>query len=135
MRRFSNSCPRANAPIATHGPSLIAVGLVVLLATILEPGLPAVTGMACVALGASIAVVSRFRGSRALRPVIAAHLLIYASLYLLFVGAVYHASAENGAMEMSAVQALDLALSIVPIVAAARISIAAVVGGGDAPAR
>jgi hypothetical protein len=124
---------RINDAIATCGPAVIAFGLIVLIAAVIEPALPAVTGMACVALGATLATISRFRSSRVLCPVITAHMLAYASLYLLFIGAVFHP--EDGPTRPNLTKALDIAMSTLPMFAAVGISIAAVAGADDAAAR
>jgi hypothetical protein len=134
MRRFTNAFSLANKLMATRGPVLIAVGLCVLLSGMNEAALPPVTGMACVALGATLATISRFNGSRLLSAAAAAHLLIYASLYSLFVGAVFHTVVESGP-KLSFIQSLDIGLSILPMYAAVRVSCAAIAAGADAPAR
>jgi hypothetical protein len=118
-----------------HGPEMIAFGLTLLVANAYSSAVPVITGMALIALGATLAVASRFRCSPALPILIGAHLLVYFTLYLLFVGAIFHAAFVKSTGGPTVVQALDLVLSVAPIVAALRSAIGAVVGGGDAPTR
>lgn len=97
-------------------PALIAVGLSLLLLATWWPILPAATGMALIALGATGATAERFRGTPALLPVLVAHLAIYGGLYALFVGAALHAAVPtNGRVGLAA--AVDLAASIWPMAA------------------
>jgi hypothetical protein len=56
-------------------------------------------------------------------------------LYLLFVGAVFHAAFVKPNGDMTLLQIIDLGLSIVPMGAAIRIALDAMARGGDAPAR
>jgi hypothetical protein len=93
--------------------ALIAAGLSVLLAAAWWPVLPAVTGMAIVALGATEATLARFRGSPALLPVLVVHLAVYGGLYALFVGAMLHAAAQADA-GIGLAAAIDLTASIWP---------------------
>ena len=118
-----------------RGATRIALGLAVLLASAYWPALPVMTGMALIALGATFAVVSRFRCSPVRRHLFAAHLFVYSTLYLLFVGAVLHAVMARPGNGLSLSQGLDLVLSIVLIVAATRIVLMAIAGDGDVPAR
>jgi hypothetical protein len=117
------------------GPGLIAVGLILLLANGYSQAIPAITGMSLIALGATLAIASRFRRSSALPAVIVAHMLVYLSLYLLLGGAILHAAFAKSATGLSLLQSLDLAMSVGPIVGAIRIAIGAIAEGGDAPAR
>lgn len=114
---------------------MIAVGLIFLVANSYSSAIPVTCGMALIALGATLVVVSRFRRSPALPAVIAAHLLVYISLYLLLVGAVLHAAFAKSTSGLSLVQSLDLAMSVGPMVRAIRIVIGSIAGGADAPAR
>jgi hypothetical protein len=95
---------------------LIAAGLVILIAAGNWPLLPAVTGMALVVLGATLATVERFQGTPALVPVLFAHVAIYGGLVALFVGASLHRAAESAGGAGWRL-AIDLALSIVPLAA------------------
>jgi hypothetical protein len=121
--------------ISTRGPAMIAVGLVLLVANSYSSAIPVTSGMGLIALGSTLAVVSRFRCSPALPAVIVAHLLVYISLYLLLIGAVLHAAFAKSTGGLSLLQSLDLAISVGPIVGAVRIAIGSVAEGGDAPAR
>jgi hypothetical protein len=129
--------PSSNAfeRLSKHGPAMIAVGLICLFANSYSSAIPVTSGMALIALGATLAVVSRFRQSPALPAVIVAHLLVYLSLYLLLVGAVLHAAFAQSTTGLNLLQSLDLAMSVGPIGGAVRIAIGSIAGGGDAPAR
>jgi hypothetical protein len=123
-----------------HGPALIAVGLAVLAAAMIWPAVPAVAAMAVVALGATGVTLARVRRAPAFLPTILLHLAIYSGLYALFVGATLHAVATQaaGAGGLSAVQGIDLAVSLVSMATAWRITFSAfdrTAGGEDAPAR
>lgn len=65
---------------AARGPAFIAGGLAILTAAVCWPAIPATTGMALVALGATATLVERFRGTSALGGVVAAQLFVYGSL-------------------------------------------------------
>jgi hypothetical protein len=118
-----------------HGPVIIAVGLIFLVANSYSSAIPVTSGMALIALGSTLAVFSRFRRSPALPAVIVAHLLVYLSLYLLLVGAVLHAAFAKSTGALSLLQSLDLAMSVGPILGAVRIAIGSIAGRGHAPAR
>ena len=98
-------------PSATAGPLLIAVGLAGLLASAWLPAVPVVTAMAILALGATDAMLVRFRHSPAFVPIILLHSAAYAALYGLFVGATLHATATAAGQGVNAWEALDLAAS------------------------
>ena len=132
--------PNAAAFAAAHSPALIGFGLAILSAAMLWPGVPAVTAMGLVALGATGVAVARFRASAGLLPAMLLHLVVYTALYALFVGATLHAVATQaaGAGGLSAVQGIDLAVSVVSMATAWRITFSALhrtAGGEDAPAR
>jgi hypothetical protein len=135
MRWFRNPLSAVFGRSSKLGPAMIAVGLTLLVANACSPAVPVITGMALIALGATLVVASRFRCSPALPLLVGAHLLVYSTLYLLFVGANFHAAFAKSTGGPGFVQLLDLALSIGPIVAAAWIAIGAIAGGGDAPTR
>ena len=97
------------------GPKAIAAGLTILTVALVLPGVPAVTGMALVALGATSATLAQFRRTTAFVPVMLAHLAIYGGLYALFVGAAFHASAARSGAGVDALTVLDVALSICPL--------------------
>jgi len=104
------------ATIATQNDAVvIAVGLASLILAMLWPGMPAVSAMALVALGATSVTLARFRGTPALVPVMLLHLTIYGSLYALFVGATLHAAATRSVDGLNLFAAADLAASALPM--------------------
>jgi hypothetical protein len=109
LRQLGRDLPPGSAPIAA--------GLAILAAAILSPGVPAVTGMALVALGATIATTRRFRSPATIVPAMMLHLATYGSLYALFLGATLHAATQSGS-RLSIFNILDLALSICPLAVA-----------------
>jgi hypothetical protein len=117
------------------GPIVIAGGLGLLIVYFYCGAMPIITAVALIAFGATLGIASRFRSSLALPALIAAHLVVYVSLYLLFVGAVLHAAFAKSTGGLGLVQVLDLALSIGLMVAAVRVAIDSLAGRGDAPAR
>jgi hypothetical protein len=98
-----------DSPLCTTqaAPATIALGLTILIAHVVFPLLPIATAFAIVALGASLAIVSR----SARRTVIASNLLVYAFLYLLFVGAICDGAIRTSARSLSILQTIDLGLS------------------------
>jgi hypothetical protein len=136
MRQFPSQFPTAESA-AKHGPALIGAGLATLVAAMIHPAVPAVTAMALVALGATAVALELIRAASALLPAMLLHLAVYAVLYALFVGATLHAAARH-AGGITTTQSIDLAVSVLPMVAAAWLSTVAMRkagGGGDAPAR
>ena len=93
------------------GTALLAAGLAMLLVAASMPGMPAVSAMAMVALGATMVTIDRFRGTAALRASLAAHLVVYSSLYFLFVGAVCHAAMAGPQDGLTFLQGLDFGIS------------------------
>jgi hypothetical protein len=122
-------------PRSNQGPTLIAAGLVVLLAAEYWSGIPVISGTALIALGATLAVVSRFRYSSTLPALVITQLFVYLILYMLFVGAVIHAAFAKIDGSMTLLQGFDVGLSVMPMIAAVRIAIAAIAADGDVPAR
>jgi hypothetical protein len=135
MNWFRNLLPAVSERGSKHSPTMIAVGLIILVAKSYWSAMPVMSGMALITLGATLAVASRFRCSPALPALIAAHFLLYSMLYLLFIGAVLHAAFAKSNGGLGFLQALDLAVSILPMATAIRISIRCIAGGVDAPAR
>ena len=84
------------------------------------PAAPMVTGMAIVALGATGVMLDRVRRSPARWPVMLVHLAVYGSLWAIFVGAVLHAAHARSGPRLEALAILDVLLSVVPMLAAAR---------------
>jgi len=131
--------PIASVEIAgRYGPTAIAVGLAALVVAMIWPAVPAVTAMAVVALGATGVTTARFRAAPALVPTLLLHLAVYTGLYALSVGATLHAAATGSAGGVSETQAIDLAISIWPMVFTWWLVISVLQRGGggeDAPAR
>lgn len=121
-RLFSPSTHAAEA--ALWGPALIAVGLAVLMLSTWWPCAPVVSAMALLALGATYATLARFGHHPALRTILAVHIVVYAGLYALYVGAVCHA-ADSAMGGWSLARTADLAASIWPMLAALRLCLAA----------
>ena len=119
----------------SRGALMIAIGLTVLLIAVVWPGFPAVTGLALLVMGATIALILRFRCSPVLPAITTAHLLVYSALYLLFVGAVFHAAFAKPGGGVTLLQCADLGLSVIPMVAAMRIALATIADDADVPAR
>jgi hypothetical protein len=130
--RFSNWLANTET---TSGPRIVAIGLAIVIAAAWMPAAPIVTGISLIALGATCATRERFRGADVLRMAMAGHVVIYGGLYVLFVGAVCHALPASASDEMRLAQALDIGASVVPMSVVLRQSLAAIFGGGDAPAR
>ncbi len=120
---------------AQYGPAVMVVGLAVLIVVTWSPVVPVITPLALVALGTTATTVARLHGAAAVRPLIALHLFVYTSLYLLFIGAVCHASMAGPRDGLTILQGLDFGASVAPMAYAVRMCLAAMAGGGDAPAR
>ena len=74
--------------IATHhGPTLIGLGLIVVLAAQMVPGIPLASGIAIIGLGATHTLMER----RQHEMVLVANLCVYLSLAILAIGAQFHA--------------------------------------------
>jgi hypothetical protein len=112
---------------AEHGPALVALGLAILIVAAWWPAVPATTGMALVALGATHATIVRFRG---FSTVVVLHATIYVMLYALFCGAACHSMAVRTGSD--ALRVLDLVVSVWPMAAAVRWSLVATGRGPSA---
>jgi hypothetical protein len=99
------------------------------------PGLPVVSAMAMVALGATMATIDRFRGTAALRAGVSAHLFAYASLYFLFVGAVCHAAMAGPQNGLTFLQGLDFGASAVLMTLVVRRGVATLAQDNVSPRR
>jgi hypothetical protein len=133
MRWLLTTLPAVLERHRKHGAALIAVGLSLLLANANWPAVPVVTGFALIALGATLELVRRFRGSTASPAVLVANLYVYLTLYLLFAGAMLHVGfAKPGGLRV--LHSLDLAMSFVPMIAATRSALVAIAGDEDVPA-
>jgi hypothetical protein len=98
--------------------------------------LPIVTAMSLVALGATITTLARLqKKASSPRALLAAHFFVYASLYLLFVGAICDASLRGPQRGLSPSQWIDLGLSAFVMSIVARMCLAHYRGGEDVPAR
>jgi hypothetical protein len=108
-------------------PTLIALGLAILLAQIACPQLPVATAFALIALGTSITAILRCA-----RPAhIIACLVVYAWLYLLLLGAI--CDAADGQLSIS--QFADLGLGTGVMAFVARMCIVALADDRDAQVR
>jgi hypothetical protein len=91
--------------------------------------------MSLIALGATLATLDRLRGMVALRGVVAIHLFVYLSLYLLFIGAVGYSTTTGPQIGLTTHQALDFLVSAGVMALVLRRSLAAMLAGSDATAR
>jgi hypothetical protein len=117
------------------GPVWIAGGIATLLAAACWPVIPVVTGMSLIALGATLAVISRVESARHFRLLVFVHVVVYASLYVLFVGSVCHGATIAPHHGLGLLQTVDLLASTVPMAVAARVTVASLTGGGARAAR
>lgn len=115
MRSFSSFRP--GPALTIWAPRFIALGLVLLMATIYWPAMPAATGMALIALGATGATVTRFAGSPGFQLLLLLHLTVYGGLYALCSGARLDLLMNDGSNLRVPVLA-DLAASVWPAAAA-----------------
>jgi hypothetical protein len=132
MQTFDNSTVHV---FKNRGQMLIAMGLAILFVAFCWPAAPVVSGMALIALGATLEVVARLGGASRFRPLVVVHAAIYGNLYLVFVGAVCHAALTGPRHGLSWEQGSDLLLSAVPMSVVARLAIRALAESGNAPAR
>jgi hypothetical protein len=115
MRRLDTTKAQTLA-VVQASTSLIAVGLVILIAAMIVRDVPIATAMALIALGATGATVPRFLHSRLLPAALLLHLTIYGGLYSLCIGATLDAASRTGA-GLTALASVDLLLSIGPVAA------------------
>ncbi len=104
------------AQASEWSPAFLGGGLLVLAASSFLPGLPTVTGMALVGLGATGSTIARFRGPPALVPVLLLHLAAYGGLYALFVGATLDVAWRSSPL-IEVLSLVDLAMSFWPVAA------------------
>ncbi len=133
MRASSLSHPPATQHMR-RAPFAIAAGMVLLLAASWWPAAPAVSGMALIALGATLTTIERFKDTATLRGLVAVHLFVYVKLYLLFVAATCHFAMSGQAVGLNLAQTLDLVASIGIMAVVLRRSLVAIFAEG-APAR
>jgi hypothetical protein len=115
-------------------PALIAAGLMVLLAQLYWPVLPVASAVSLIALGATIATIARLHRTASLRSGIAIHLFIYASLYLVFIGAICDAAIRGPDGGLTLVQTIDLGMSAGLMAWVVRACVAVFLRGVDATA-
>ena len=120
MRRISILVQMGTIRETMSGPALLAVGMSILFLGICFPGLPAITGMSLVALGATEVTLRRFRGTCVLVPVMLIHSTTYGGLYAVFVGSALHAVTLSTAAGLGMTTLLDLAASTLPAAAVVR---------------
>jgi hypothetical protein len=107
---------------------LIGGGLAVLLAHTIWHALPVLAAVAMIFWGATNATIGRPLDKAALGRHLILSAFVYASLYVLFVGAVLDAAARTSPGRLAPLQVLDLVLSVVLIVVAVRTAVLAIVG-------
>jgi hypothetical protein len=108
-------------------PLAMALGLGMLIAAGWWPQTPVVSAMALVALGATGATVVRLSGQgSAVLPLLAVHLFVYSSLYLLMIGSACHSASSDPERGWHLLKSLDLVASLGPIALAARWSATAI---------
>jgi hypothetical protein len=110
---------------ALLAPLLIALALSTLLASFWLPGLPLVTTMAVLTLGATLATVDRFRQYEALSSILSLHAATYLSLYAMFICATLYAPPADAVHGLDLGTGLDLGLSILPMAISLRHIVAA----------
>jgi len=116
-------------------PSLIAVGMVALLANALWHSLPVAVPFSLVALGATTATIYRLRHSGALSCTVVIHLTVYLSLYVLLIGAICNAASRSHAAGLTISQLIDLGLSTAIMAHVAKNCVASLVRATDASVR
>ena len=126
MRLFQIHARRAAQRLTQPAPQIL-LGLTILLIALVSPGFPACTGMTLIAFGATATTVVRYHKSPARAPLLTAHLLIYISIYLLFVGASLDNAARHG-VAISPLAAVDFVVSLLPMAAATLAVVAAICG-------
>jgi hypothetical protein len=124
--------PAADARL---GPPIIGAGLALLLAFFFWPAAPVATGMSLIMLGATLATVARHESGSRSRALIAFHLLTYASLYAIFVGAILDATRRTPAGVLSLAARVDLTASALFFAVAIYLGIACVWRGQSLSSR
>jgi hypothetical protein len=121
-------CDTANNATTAIGPLLIAAGLAMLLGQVCWSVLPVATALAIIALGTTIET-TRGRRRAANHPgLMAVHLFVYTSLYVLFIGAICDASMRRSLGGLSLLEFIDLGMSVGVMVLVARLCIASIFG-------
>jgi hypothetical protein len=114
MRRLTSSAFHAQA-FLVQGAAAIAGGLAILTAAMLWPGVPVVTAVALVALGATSVTLGRFRRTAGIVPATFVHLAIYGGLYAIFLGASLDLAATRPTTTLEVALFVDIVISIVPL--------------------
>ncbi|HEX3598651.1 MAG TPA: hypothetical protein VHU84_00835 [Lacipirellulaceae bacterium] len=113
IRRILSSPIVASSALAA--PVLITFALATLLASFWLTGLPLVTTMAVLTLGATFATVDRFRHAEALGSIMSLHAATYLSLYVMFVCATLYAPSSDVTHGLGRATGVDLGLSVLPM--------------------
>jgi len=103
-----------------RGSTLIAAGLIVLLAASAWPTAPIITALALVAFGATQTTLARLRNNPHLLPLAFLHAATYAILYAIFIGATLHASSAATPSALPWHVVLDIVMSLVPMTMATK---------------
>ncbi len=117
------------------GPVWIAAGLTILICGEWWPLMPITTGLAFIAMGSTGALINQLRGSTKLLATVAAHIIVYVSLFLLFVGAISHAAMSGPQDGLSFFQGLDFGVGAGLMVLSTRMSLEAMAWDADSPVR
>jgi hypothetical protein len=112
--------PSTALGIAHSGPTLIIAGLAGLILVAAIPTIPAVTALSTLTLGATNALLDRFRNSQTIAGALLVHAAVYGSLYALFIGATLQGAATSPGGALGTPYAVDLAASLVPTAVALR---------------
>jgi hypothetical protein len=116
-------------------PGLIAIGVAALLLHLCWSVMPIATAFAFVALGSTIATLARFRRVAAGSGIIAIHLFVYMSLYLLLIGAICDASLRSPHDGLTLLQGVDFGVSAMVMAVVVRTCVAAIIKSSDVRAR
>jgi hypothetical protein len=118
-------CRTNSQPLNTNfAPVLIGIGLLTLLSRSIWQAAPMATAFAIIALGATIATANLPQIARS-RTIIGVQVFVYASLYLLFVGAFCDAAVRGPSGALTIAQLIDLTVSTGVMASAARSGVAA----------
>jgi amino acid transporter len=112
-------CATALPTFRPRGPTLIAIGIGILIAAPWWPGLPVISAVAFVSFGATVATADRIRNLPNKSGLITIHTMLYVALYFLFVAAVFQMDLRPD-HQRSLMRWADLAVSIAPMAAVLR---------------
>jgi hypothetical protein len=107
---------------------------VVLLAQFVWPVMPVATSVSLIALGATIATITR-TANNVSRAQVTLNLFVYVSLYLLLIGAICDASLRGPRNGLTLLQGVDFGVSAMVMALVMRSCIAAIVKSGDVRVR